>query len=129
MDLVTVIDHCQAGSFATPPGSKHLARVLCTAVAHGTGPCLQAGYAVVFLSRKGSNQPFVSDFQEDMGVQTLTDFFKLGADGQLGVNGGVQVGQLPELPAPAIGPRADSLSLSYQTGPGGSLLNAARIIV
>ena len=38
----------------------------------------QAGYAVVFLSRRGSVQPFVSEFQETLGAQTLTDFFQVG---------------------------------------------------
>ncbi len=36
---------------------------------------LAAGYAVVFLSRAGSAQPFVSQFQEELGVQTLVDLF------------------------------------------------------
>ena len=53
---------------------------------------MQAGYAVIFLSRKGSAQPFVSDFQEDLGVQALTSFFRLGPGGQLGVNEGVEAG-------------------------------------
>jgi hypothetical protein len=58
----------------------------------GAPAALQAGYAVIFLSRKGSAQPFVSDFQEDLSAQTLTDFFKLGPGGQLAVNGGVEAG-------------------------------------
>ena len=41
-------------------------------------PCAaQAGYAVVFLSRRGSAQPFVSAFQEELGAQTLTDWFQV----------------------------------------------------
>ncbi|KAL4420389.1 hypothetical protein ABPG75_010045 [Micractinium tetrahymenae] len=51
---------------------------------------LQAGYAVVFLSRHGSAQPFVSEFQEELGAQTLTDLFELGADGSLHVHGAQQ---------------------------------------
>ncbi|PRW20971.1 phosphopantothenate--cysteine ligase 2-like isoform X1 [Chlorella sorokiniana] len=51
---------------------------------------LQAGYAVIFLSRHGSAQPFVSDFQEELGAQTLTDLFELGTDGGLRVHAAQQ---------------------------------------
>ncbi|KAL4424661.1 hypothetical protein ABPG77_004468 [Micractinium sp. CCAP 211/92] len=51
---------------------------------------LQAGYAVIFLSRHGSAQPFVSEFQEELGAQTLTDLFELGAEGGLRVHSAKQ---------------------------------------
>ncbi|KAL4854319.1 Phosphopantothenate--cysteine ligase 1 [Chlorella vulgaris] len=51
---------------------------------------LQAGYAVIFLSRHGSAQPFVSEFQEQLGAETLTDTFELGGDGSVHVRGKVQ---------------------------------------
>ena len=38
---------------------------------------------MVFLSRRGSAQPFVSKYQEDMGVSTLTDFFEVRERGGL----------------------------------------------
>jgi hypothetical protein len=44
---------------------------------------LAAGYAVIFLSRAGSAQPFVVDFQESLGVTSLVDIFKLEADGSV----------------------------------------------
>lgn len=51
---------------------------------------LEEGYAVIFLSRTGSTQPFVSDFQEEMGAQTLTKYFQLGEGGSLAVRQDVQ---------------------------------------
>ena len=47
---------------------------------------LEAGYAVIFLSRRGSAQPFVADYQEEMGVSTLTDFFDISDGDQLAFN-------------------------------------------
>ena len=44
---------------------------------------LAAGYAVIFLTRAGSAQPFVVDFQESLGVSTLADVFQLRTDGSL----------------------------------------------
>jgi hypothetical protein len=44
---------------------------------------LDAGYAVIFLSRAGSAQPFVVDFQESLGVSSLADVFKLETDGSV----------------------------------------------
>jgi len=44
---------------------------------------LAAGYAVIFLSRAGSAQPFVVNFQESLGVTSLADVFKLEADGSV----------------------------------------------
>jgi DNA / pantothenate metabolism flavoprotein len=44
---------------------------------------LAAGYAVIFLSRAGSAQPFVVDFQESLGVSSLADVFKLETDGSV----------------------------------------------
>ncbi len=42
-----------------------------------------AGYAVIFLCRAGSAQPFVVDFQESLGVSSLADVFKLENDGSV----------------------------------------------
>lgn len=36
---------------------------------------LAAGYAVIFLTRSGSAQPFVVDFQEQLGIRSLVDLF------------------------------------------------------
>lgn len=44
---------------------------------------LAAGYAVIFLTRAGSAQPYVVDFQEQLGVHTLADIFKLHEDGSM----------------------------------------------
>jgi hypothetical protein len=43
---------------------------------------LAAGYAVLFLSRGGSSQPYVVEFQEELGVHSLADVFQLQADGR-----------------------------------------------
>jgi hypothetical protein len=47
---------------------------------------LAAGYAVVFLTRAGSAQPYVVEFQEELGVRSLADAFQLQADGGLCVH-------------------------------------------
>lgn len=47
---------------------------------------LEAGYAVIFLTRAGSAQPYVVDFQEQLGVQSLVDVFQITDDGTLRVN-------------------------------------------
>lgn len=47
---------------------------------------LKAGYAVIFLTRTGSAQPFVVDFHERLGITTLVDVFKLRTDGSLCVD-------------------------------------------
>lgn len=44
---------------------------------------LADGYAVIFLTRAGSAQPFVVDFQERLGVSTLADVFQMRSDGSL----------------------------------------------
>ena len=44
---------------------------------------LAEGYAVIFLTRAGSAQPFVVDFQERLGVATLADVFQTRPDGSL----------------------------------------------
>ena len=54
---------------------------------------LAAGYAVIFLTRSGSAQPFVVDFQERLGISTLADVFQIRTDGSLCV----QVGSHEEL--------------------------------
>jgi len=51
---------------------------------------LEAGYAVIFLTRAGSAQPFVVDFQERLGIQSLVDVFKLSDDGTLKVDASSQ---------------------------------------
>eukprot|EP00887_Chlorella_sp_A99_P001295 scaffold14.g1295.t1 len=63
---------------------------------------LAAGYSVIFLSRAGSAQPFVSEFQDDLAVQAsflfsedqpLTSFFELGgADDGVAVRRAAQPG-------------------------------------
>lgn len=44
---------------------------------------LRQGYAVIFLTRAGSAQPFVVEFQEELNVHSLADVFRIGEDGKL----------------------------------------------
>lgn len=43
--------------------------------AHSAEEFLDAGYAVIFLARGGSTQPFVAELQESLGVESLVDTF------------------------------------------------------
>lgn len=75
---------------APPPLSACRAVLLTLGIALHRSASLQEGYAVVFLSRTGSMQPFVSEFQEEMGAQTLIRYFQLGEGGSLTVRQDVQ---------------------------------------
>jgi phosphopantothenate-cysteine ligase len=49
--------------------------------AHSAEEFLDAGYAVIFLARGGSAQPFVAELQESLGVESLVDTFCERDDG------------------------------------------------
>ena len=44
---------------------------------------IELGYAVIFLSREGSAQPYIAELQENFGVHTLVNVFEAQADGHL----------------------------------------------
>ena len=48
---------------------------------------LVAGYAVIFVSRSGSAQPFTVDLEERLGITSLVDLFRREKDGRLSFDG------------------------------------------